>query len=226
MLNRQFVREHIAKMSMTDYPLTLQQEIEVENLYFELMKEHKNINKDKDTQISLIDEIMHKMYNKETPESIFRQHGDNSHMSYYDVFLEAGESDKILEALHNNDIPTDVLRGVKKNIPFDSTIGDVRIVQEVERTDDSSPIISAFEIYKGDRLVYEWKRSKDYVYNFDIDTKNVQAFQFTKSGDVRKSTVVKKIKTRKDTYTQSVTRKGITIVQDSKGRFAKKEYFK
>ena len=55
-------------------------------------------------------------------------------MSYFDYFLQEGESGKILDILTEHNIPTDVLKGVHKNQNFDASYPNgVSVKQEVER---------------------------------------------------------------------------------------------
>lgn len=155
-LDEKFVEEQLAEWAKEDYPLTLSQEFKAKDLFYELMKEKQNASKDLPTQEALLAEIARKLAIGEKPESVFRQHGDNKHLNYFDVFLEEGESGKILERLNDYGISSDVLKGIKKNVPFDVTIDGVRVVQEMSNGEDTSPTIERFEIYKDGSLVYFW----------------------------------------------------------------------
>lgn len=137
------------------------------DLFNRLMNENVNKNKNLAEQESFVTDIAIGLTIGETPEFIFRQHSDNKHLNYFDIFLAEGETDKILKALEENSIPTDVLRGLKRNEDFDVTIGNVRIFQKVAYDENGSISIEKFEIYKDGKLIYEWIPYNEDEYDYD-----------------------------------------------------------
>lgn len=166
-LDEKFVKEQLAEWAKEDYPLTLSQELKAKDLFYDLMKEKQNSSKDLPTQEALLAEIARKLAIGEKPESVFRQHGDNKHLNYFDVFLEEGASGDILDILKENGISTDILKGIKKNVPFDVTVDGIRVVQEMSNGEDTSPTIERFAIYKDGSLIYEWKPSSMWATVYD-----------------------------------------------------------
>lgn len=233
-LDESFVRNQLAQWAKDDYPLTLYQEMEARELFYDLMREKQNINKDIPTQEALLAEIARKLSYGETRESVFRQHGDNKHLNYFDVFLEEGASKNILDALNYYGISTDVLKGIKKNVPFDAVIDGVRVVQEISNGDDGSPTVEKFEITKDGKLVYFWTPRRDYVSYFDDEYYDETELEQEKPAPPKQPPKTKSGKPRKGTYlatiisssgeeiTKEVMSNGRVAYRASNGRFTKK----
>lgn len=238
-LDEKFVEEQLAEWAKEDYPLTLSQELKAKDLFYDLMKEKQNASKDLPTQEALLAEIARKLVIGEKPESIFRQHGDNKHLNYFDVFLEEGESGRILERLNDYGISSNVLKGIKKNVPFDTTIDGVRVVQEMSNGEDTSPTVERFAIYKDGKLIYVWYPKSTYFSDYDdeyFDDTELENYKpkeretsipkeqpKTKSGKPRKGTYLGTIiSSSGETITKEITSKGQVVHRDSKGRFTKK----
>ena len=105
-------------------------------------------------------------------EKIFMLNTSYKHLNYFDFFLSEGESQKIIAALKQYDIPIDILRGVKKTLPMDKDnitfekinkkgqkVKDiVRLTQTIVKEPNISPYIGEFIIeYKG-KIIYEFNK--------------------------------------------------------------------
>lgn len=143
----------------------------VKDLYTSLMKEDRNKDYNQQEQITLIGTLieeteMYKVSNKYSKKQsfrrIFNEHGDNSHLSYFDNFLEEGESVKIIKSLTKIGKSSNVLRGIKKLQDYDANIDGVSIHQKVGTNELGSRYIEEFSIsYKG-RTIYEFTGYEEY----------------------------------------------------------------
>lgn len=225
-LTEQFVEEQLAEWAQEDYPLTVYQEQQAKEMFYKLMNEKQNSSKTLLVQEALLAEIARKLSYGETPDGVFRQHSDNRHMNYFDVFLEDGQSTKILEALEINGIPTDVLKGIKKGVPFHVIKDGVEVEQRLDDGDDGTPHVDYFEIKVDGKTIYKWTPTYDFDYydNADIDTpkeeKRMTVTPRTKSGNPILYTI--HTPERSVVVSQATRKNGkkVTIAQDSKtGRF-------
>ena len=181
LLPKEQVLERIKERAMEE-GLTLNQEIDAQNIFYRAMNEELNVNKTLKQQISLIDVICTELGQKDekgnpsTSEFVFRMHSDNKHMSYFDYFLQEGESGKILDILAEHKIPTDVLKGVHKNQNFDASYPNgVNVKQEVESISGDSPVIVGFTISLNGKVIYEWTKRDDLpISNKTIEALNAQ----------------------------------------------------
>lgn len=236
-LDDSFVDWQLKEWAKDDYPLTSEQVNTAKRLYNRLMNEEFNINKDLLTQEALLAEIARKLSYGETEDSTFRQHSDNRHMYMYDMYLEMGESDNILEVFEKFKIPTSVLKGVKLNIPTQVTtdIGDgnsVYIDSYIKPSPDDNDT-SKLDIYLNGKRIYSYTSnidSWDYV-NFDNiqdepEQETIEIIQVNKNGNERKSKLLKKIVTPEgkievEEFTNSAGKKQIAY-RGKNGRFIKK----
>lgn len=211
--------------------LTESQIADAVDLFDRLMNEKVNQTKNAWEQEALVTDIAIGYSIGESTDFIFKQHADNKHLNYFDVFLETGEADKIQQALLKHNIPTDVLKGIKKNVDFDVTIGNVRVVQTMSDGEDTSPTIDSFEIYQDGNLIYKWSPDEIWEENDDIfepdkyyvPEQKLSPQPLTKSGKQRKGIYVATIvNSEGETTTKEITSKGQTIYRASNGRFAKK----
>ena len=223
-LDNNFVKNQLKEWSVEDYPLTQEKVKIAQELYDKTMKEDINKNKTLLEQEGLLAEIARKLSYGDTPQNIFREHSDNRHMSYFDNMLESGEAEKIIQALHNNDISTDVLKGISKSLNFDyyDKNTGIRIVQTMTDDEDSSPTVNSLDIYKDGQIIYTWSRQKEYNINNEIYQIKTPTAR-TKSGN----RILKIIKTpqTKITYEEikySKLEKTRIVARDSKGRFTRK----
>lgn len=206
------------------------------DLFDKLMNEKVNQSKNLWEQEALVTDIAIGYSIGEPTDLIFRQHADNKHLNYFDVFLEQGEADKIQKALLKHNIPTDVLKGIKKNVDFDTTIGNVRVVQTMSDGEDTSPTIESFEIYKDGELIYKWSPDEfweegyndidfepDEYYSPEYEIETPKAPPPTKSGKPRKGIYIGTvISSDGDNVTIEKLTNGRTIYRASNGRFTKK----
>ena len=177
--------------------------IDTIDLFDRVMIEKVNQSKNEDEQEGLITSILIGKSIGESNDLIFRKFSDNKHLNYFDVFLKEGESKTIQDILKQYNISTDVLKGIKKNVPFDTTIetevGTVRVVQELSVFDNTSPEITFFGIYLNNKIIYKYDPEKiigdelvsgemSFYEDFKLDFKNAKPkkAQLTKSGKPRK----------------------------------------
>lgn len=206
------------------------------DLFDRLMNEKVNQSKNLWEQEALVTDIAIGYSIGEQTDFIFRQHADNKHLNYFDVFLEQGEADKIQKALFKHNISTDVLKGIKKNVDFDVTIGNVRVVQKMSDGEDTSPTIESFEIYKNGELIYKWTPDEfweegyddidfepDEYYSPEPEVETPKAPPPTKSGKPRKGIYLGTvISSSGDNVTIEKLTNGRTVYRASNGRFTKK----
>ena len=223
-----FAEEH------PEVELTESQIADTKILYDRLMNEKVNQTKNAWEQESLITDIATGLAIGEDPELIFREHADNKHLNYFDVFLRKGETEKILQIFDEYGISTDILKGLKKNVPDDYTIDGVRVVQEISDEPNVSPYIINFEIYKDGKRIYKWtpndiaeEEDEEYDINAHYDyLKEQEALRpnpITKSGKRRKGIYIATVVSSEgDKVTAEKISNGKIIYRDSKGRFVKK----
>lgn len=206
------------------------------DLFDRLMNEKVNQSKNLWEQEALVTYIAIGYSIGEQTDFIFRQLADNKHLNYFDVFLEQGEADRIQKALLKHNVPTDVLKGIKKNIDFDVTIGNVRVVQIMSDGEDTSPTIESFEIYKDGELIYKWTPDKFWEEGYDdidfepneyyrpeSEVETPKAPPPTKSGKQRKGIYLGTvISSNGDNVTIEKLKNGKTVYRASNGRFTKK----
>lgn len=206
------------------------------DLFDRLMNEKVNQSKNLWEQEALVTDIAIGYSIGEQTDFIFRQHADNKHLNYFDIFLEHGEADKIKKVLSEYNIPTDVLKGIKKNVAFDVTIDNVRVVQTMSDGEDTSPTIEDFEIYKDGERIYKWKPDLlldeidedigielDEYYSIEPKVEIPKAPPPTKSGKPRKGIYIGTvISSDGDNITIEKLKNGRTVYRASNGRFTKK----
>lgn len=216
---------------------------DTKDLFDRLMNERSNITKNEWEQEALITDIATGFAYGESADSIFREHSDNKHMSFFDNFLEKGEADKISKILSEYGLPTEVLRGVKPNIDIDIKRNFGKDTIEIKGMINPSPDGESeqndfFEIYLNGKKIYEWNRNgfneveevgdfkTDDVYEPDNDyesSKERRAKLYTKSGKLRKGVYIATIeKSNGEIITKELTSKGQIVYRDSKGRFTRK----
>ena len=201
------------------------------DLFDRLMNEKVNQSKNLWEQEALVTDIAIGYSIGEPTDLIFRQHADNKHLNYFDVFLEQGEADRIQKALLKHNVPTDVLKGIKKNIDFDVKIGNIRVVQTMSDGEDTSPTIESFEIYKDGELIYKWSPDEFWEEGYDnIDFESDEYYEPepiepppTKSGKPRKGIYLGTvISSNGDNVTIEKLTNGRTVYRASNGRFTKR----
>lgn len=207
--------------------------VKTADMFKKLMSEKNNSTKTVDEQLSMLTDIAYGFAINENENATFNRYADNKHLNYFDIFLEEGERSRITEALNKANISTDILKGIKKNIPYDasSTTEDGRLVRVVQETEPPSNTISYFAIYVDGVMVYSWDRSfggyDDNPYDgifddedyFDEDTVKITY----SINEAQKKTKSEYVKTYNfggdDVIHERHTKSGRTIYQDSKGRF-------
>lgn len=214
--------------------LTENQIEDTQILYDRLMNEKVNQTKNAWEQEALVTDIATGLSYGEDKDLIFREHSDNKHLNYFDTFLGKGEAEKILQALNEYGISTDVLKGIKKNVPDDHTIDGVRIVQVISDDPNESPHIIDFEIYKNGKLIYKWTPNKPWEeideeydieahYNYLKEQEALKPEPLTKSGKQRKSSYIATIVSSEgEKVTAEKLSNGQIVYRGSNGRFTKK----
>lgn len=216
--------------------LTESQIADTVDLFDRLMNEKVNQTKNAWEQEALVTDIAIGLSIGESVDFIFRQHADNKHLNYFDVFLEQGEANRIQKVLFKHGISTDVLKGIKKNVEFDVTIGNVRVVQTMSDGEDTSPTIDRFEIYKDGERIYKWTPYEfweegyddidfepDEYYSPEPEIETPKAPPPTKSGKPRKGIYLGTIiSSDGDNVTIEKLKNGRTVYRASNGRFTKK----
>lgn len=214
--------------------LTESQIADTQALYDRLMNEKLNQSKNAWEQESLITDIATGLAIGESPELIFREHADNKHLNYFDVFLRKGESEKIMQIFDEYGISTDILKGIKKNVPDNYTIDGVHVVQEISDDPNVSPYIINFEIYKDGKRIYKWtpndiaeEEDEEYDINAHYEyLKEQEALRpnpITKSGKQRKGIYIATVLSSEgDKVTVEKISNGRIVYRDSNGRFTNK----
>lgn len=216
---------------------------DIKDLFDRLMNERSNITKNEWEQEALITDIAIGFAYGESADSIFREHSDNKHMSFFDNFLEKGEADRISKILSEYGLPTEVLRGVKPSVDIDikRNLGEdtIEIKGKINPSPDGeSEQDDFFEIWLNGKRIYEWNRNgfdeveevgdfkTDDTYESDSDyepSEERRAKLYTKSGKLRKGVYIATIeKSDGEVITKELTSKGQIIYRDSKGRFTRK----
>lgn len=140
---------------------------DIEKTYILVMNEERNRNLSQKGQEELVRGIIEIQSKNPTAkqEDVWQSFSSIGHMDYYDNFLQQGEKDNIINALKEKNIPLTVLEGVAKgqpvNIPVDVVgIGKVTVIQEIERDESNSPVISLFQIKLNNETIYKWDKRK------------------------------------------------------------------
>lgn len=159
--------------------VTEQERIDGYRVYKRLMNETSNKDKSYIQQVAMVEDMYVALnsdvrgYRKETWEHIFNDYSDNKHLNYFDTFLDNGERDKIIRALEKHKLPTAILKGIRKNQPFENTTDGVTVEQIMGTTDTGTPQVDGFLISireKGEKVViYEFKRERDFIYIVKTD---------------------------------------------------------
>ena len=203
-------------------------------LYDDIMVDPINANKTKAGQESALTAIAIdvKVRNITSDEKIFIENTSYKHISYFDIFLAEGEADNILKILKEYNIPPDVLRGVRLNLPMEGdnisferenkngkkVKDNVKLTQTIIKDQNSSPYIGEFVIeYKG-KIIYkfaqDFKGQASYLNFIERSEQDKDKVQRGKTIEVRK------VKTTKyEYYERSYEKKDGTIA-------TKKQYVK
>lgn len=216
---------------------------DIKDLFDRLMNETSNITKNEWEQEALLTDIAIGFAYNESADSIFREHSDNKHMSFFDIFLDKGEADKISKILSEYGLPTEILRGVKPNIDIDIKRSFGKDTIEIKGMINPSPDGESeqddfFEIYLNGHRIYEWNRNgfeemeekndvkADDIYEPDSDYEPSEeriAKLYTKSGKLRKGIYIATIeKSNGEVITKELTSNGQIVYRDAKGRFTRK----
>lgn len=205
--NRNFNREDIAVMFKT------------------LMKEEGNRDYSPKLQESLIDNIFFRLINGYTKSEIISEFSDVKHMGYFEFTLGRKESNRLFNVLSELKIPTSILRGVRKDMPYDEVVDGYRIIQIMseETAPGQSPEVVYFAIID--------KKTGETIFESNGKTVENQISDFTdKFEDLKKkhalskkskSTLVDVFLTNKGVIRKIKIKNGAFRYIDENGRFVK-----
>ena len=136
------------------------------DIYDSLMNNETNKYKSLEIQKSMIEDIVYSKIKNEDERFIFQRYSDVKHLEYLDTFAGAGESQKLLDALREEKIPVDVLKGIKYKLNMNKEkVGNgVEITQTF--TPDSPPELESFEVKYNGETIYIFEGEKDILSNF------------------------------------------------------------
>ena len=135
------------------------------DIYDSLMNNETNKYKSLEIQKSMIEDIVYSKIKNEDERFIFQRYSDVKHLEYLDTFAGAGESQKLLDALREEKIPVDVLKGIKYKLNMNKEkVGNgVEITQTF--TPDSPPELESFEVKYNGETIYIFEGEKDILSN-------------------------------------------------------------
>lgn len=172
-------------------------------LFKRVMNDEININMSAADQESMITSLAYGMSKGEKEPLLYREHTSYKHINYFDVFMQKGESDNVLDVLAKYKIPPSVLRGVRIHLPLD---GDkvfftnkngkkdfVELIQKLSKGENGSPVIEYFEIKYHDKPIYKFEnvfgskklldsireKMAEFAIGKDIEKREVQTPDYT-----------------------------------------------
>lgn len=147
----------------------------IKDIYYSLTGEKSTQKKTKQDQLDMISAITIEVNAHQRDDVIYNRFADNRHMNYFDEFLGDGERAKIQKALQEYQLPTELLRPIRKNVDYDNTTmyngKKVTVHQKTDIDDDGYRYVSEFEIYVDDELIYSFGNTQN-----PITTKNAERF--------------------------------------------------
>lgn len=176
---------------------------------YEQLQNETNVQKYNKSQLgSLLDDIYYGLGIGETKQELFIHHGSSKHLNFYDNFLGKGETDKVLQALNDNGLSSDLLKGIKpyKDQDFKSPIdNNFRVFSKWA----TNPITGSFEpeifeIYYKGKIIYKWenKDKKNIQYKREQLAEQIYKELMQKNAYRPQQTLVKEtIETTKGSYT-------------------------
>lgn len=143
--------------------LNAKQVKEIKDMYYRLSNENRTKAKNRDEQLSMVSAIGIAVNDHTDANAIYNRFADNKHMSYFDEFLADGERGNIQEALTRNKLPTDILKGIRKNTDYTGDFninGNLVVVNQVTDVDDDGyRYVSEFTITVNGEEIYNFKAS-------------------------------------------------------------------
>lgn len=127
----------------------------------------KTLDETKSAVTGIINDIINSRSNPQVTDTVmYNRFSDNKHMNYFDIFLQEGERGNITEALQGYNIPTEVLKPIRKMTDYTSTPefinGQyVQIIQETEKDDDGYVYVSYFAILVDGEPIYQFRANKN-----------------------------------------------------------------
>lgn len=197
------------------------------DIYNSVMTEKVNATKTKDEQVSLIHDILIGFSYNETKDRLLRAHSDVKFLSFFDNFLDEGESEKVYNAIKSLGLPTEILRGIKPNVDIDIKVNSggniVEISGSINPSPDGDNNQDDFLLIKvNGASIYNWVRELPYFIDEDFEYNPTDAPE-TKTGNLRKGVYLGTIMTSDgNVVTEEILSNGVRILRDSKGRFTKR----
>lgn len=179
------------------------------DIYSSLMNNETNKSKSLEMQKSMIEDIVYSKIKNEDERFIFQRYSDVKHLEYLDTFAGVGETQKLLDALREQKIPVDVLKGIKYKLEMSGEkVGSgVEITQTFN--EDSPPELERFEVkYKG-KTIYSFEGKIEEQFKFDkslLDEEQQEELRIKKQQDYE---YIKEIKERISKSKRKSTSKGI-----------------
>lgn len=179
------------------------------DIYSSLMNNETNKYKSLEIQKSMIEDIVYSKIKNEDERFIFQRYSDVKHLEYLDTFAGVGETQKLLDALREEKIPIDILKGIKYKLDMSGEkVGNgVEITQTF--TPDSPPELERFEVkYKG-QTIYSFEGKIEEQFKFDkslLDEQQQEEIKIKKQQDYE---YIKEIKERISKTKRKSISKGI-----------------
>lgn len=137
----------------------------IKKTYYDIANENNIISKTKEEQKSVVTGIAIDVARGAGENERFNRWADNKHMSYFDNFLEDGARGDIQEQLNKYNIPTDILKPIRKNTDYSNTQfvngKEVTIQQFTDVDDDGYRYVSQFDIFVDGVRVYHFSAEQN-----------------------------------------------------------------
>lgn len=179
------------------------------DIYSSLMNNETNKSKSLEMQKSMIEDIVYSKIKNEDERFIFQRYSDVKHLEYLDTFAGVGETQKLLDALREEKLPVDILKGIKYKLEMSGEkVGSgVEITQTFN--EDSPPELERFEVkYKG-KTIYSFEGKIEEQFKFDkslLDEEQQEEIRIRKQQDYE---YIKEIKERISKTKRKSKSKGI-----------------
>lgn len=147
--------------------LTNEQIKEIKEIYNRLSSERNIIEKTKTDKLSVVSGITIAVNEHTSENAIWNRFADNKHLSYFDAFLGEGERGKIQKAFSQNNLPTELLKGIRKNTDYSNTTivnGQSVTIEQITDIDaDGYRYVSEFNVYVDGDLIYDFKADRNFM---------------------------------------------------------------
>ena len=181
---------------LNNIDITLNEELKTKDIFYKVMIEETNVNKNIQEQRDLITSILLKFREGWSESQIFNYHSDNKHLNYFNLVMGDEKAKIMLEKLEENKIPTSIFRGLKLNTPDEHTFifideetglsKTVNVQQTFISTENESLELDDFIITVNGEEIFNFKESvnekvgeqeNDSAYDNYINVKNVSQME-------------------------------------------------